>query len=173
MGSTCITLQFFRGLCRCRSLLSAQSGASLVETALILAFLGPPLILGTTAIGGTINASIELTNATHAGAAYAAEYYILHSSTTLPTQAQIASAVQNEAPELLNQLAPSTSLTVTTATGCGTGMASIGNSVPSCSAGVMPFVQVTTQAAVSPLIWFPGLPSSLNVGGQATVNLVH
>jgi Flp pilus assembly protein TadG len=148
-------------------------GAALVETALILSLLGPPLLLGTVEIGGALNASIEMTNAANAGAAFAAQYYIKNSSSALPTTAQVTTAVQNEAPELLNQLAPGTSLTVNVATGCGTGTGTAGNSVPSCSAGVQPFVQVTTQATLSPLIRFPGLTSLLTIKGGAIVNLVH
>lgn len=150
-----------------------EGGAALVETALILSLLGPPLLLGTAEIGGALNASIEVTNAAHVGAAYAAQYYIQNSSSALPTTAQVTSAVQNEAPEVMNMLAPSTSLVVTMATGCGTGTATTGNSLPSCSSGVLPYVQVTTQASVTPLIYFPGLGKLLTINGGAVVNLVH
>jgi Flp pilus assembly protein TadG len=151
----------------------AEGGSALVETALILALLGPPLLLGTVEIGGALNASIEMSNAAYAGAAYAAQYYIQHTSSALPTATQVTAAVRNEAPELLNQLAPSTSLTVNMATGCGTGSPTAGNSVPSCSTGVQPFVQVTTQASVSPLIRFPGLTNLLTLRGGAVIKLVH
>jgi Flp pilus assembly protein TadG len=151
----------------------SESGAALVETALVLSLLGPPLLLGTVEIGGALNASIEMSNAAYAGAAYAAQYYIQHSSSALPTTTQVTSAAQNEAPELLNALAPSTSLTVNMYTGCGTGSPTAGNSVPSCSTGVIPYVKVTTQASVSPLIRAPGLTNLLTISGAATVNLVH
>jgi len=159
---------------RLRCLRSAsENGSSLVETALILSILGPPLLLGTVQIGGVLNSSIEISNAAHAGAAYAAQYYIQHTSSSLPPQTNVVTAVQNEAPELMRMLAPSTNLTVNMSTGCGTGVATAGNSLPSCSPGVQPFVQVTTEASVSPIIRFPGLPGAMTIRGNALVNLVH
>jgi len=153
--------------------LRGESGASLVEVSLILAILAPPLLCGTVGAAGLVYASIEVSNAAHAGAAYAAEYYIANSNTALPTTAQVTTAVQNDAPELTAVLKPGTSLTISMATGCNGGSATTGNSIPSCGTGVLPYVKVTTQATVLPFTAFSGLPSSLTMSSQATINLVN
>jgi hypothetical protein len=153
--------------------LRRESGASLVEVALVIGILAPAMLFGTAGAAGLVYASIEVSDAAHAGAAYAAEYYIANSNTALPTSTQVASAVQNDAPELTAVLMPGTSLTVTMATGCNGGSATTGNSIPSCGTGVLPYVQVTTQATVVPFTAFAGLPSSLTMSSRATINLVN
>jgi Flp pilus assembly protein TadG len=153
--------------------LRGENGASLVEVSLILAILAPALLLGTVGAAGLVYASIEVSNAAHAGAAYAAEYYIANSNTALPTTTQVTTAVQNDAPELTALLKPGTTLTISMATGCNGGSATTGNSIPSCSTGVLPYVQVTTQATVVPFTAFAGLPHSLTMSSQATINLVN
>lgn len=163
------TFGFFHRLRTLRN----ENGASLVEVSLILAILAPALLLGTAGAAGLVYASIEVSNAAHAGAAFAAEYYIANSSNALPTSAQVTSAVQNDAPELTAVLKPGTTVTVSMATGCNGGSATAGNSIPACSAGVLPFVQVTTQATVVPFTAFAGIPKSLTMSSRATINLVN
>jgi Flp pilus assembly pilin Flp len=153
--------------------LREDTGASLIEVSLILGILAPAMLMGTAGAAGFVYASIEVSNAAHAGAAYAAEYYIANSNTALPTSSQVTSAVQNDAPELTAVLKPGTSISVTMATGCTGGAATTGNSIPSCSSGVLPYVQVTTQATVAPLTAFSGLPSSITMSSQAVINLVN
>jgi Flp pilus assembly pilin Flp len=150
-----------------------ESGASLVEVALIVGILAPVMLLGTAGVAGLVYASIEVSNGAHAGAAYAAEYYIAHSNSALPTSAQVTTAVQNDTHELTAVLKPGTTLTVTMATGCNGASATTGNSLPSCSSGVLPYVQVTTQATVIPFTKYAGLPSSITMNSQAIINLVN
>ena len=160
-----------RILARCKDLAS-ESGASFVEVALVLGILGPLMLLGTAGAAVLIYSSIEVSDATHAGAAFAAEYY-KNNSSTLPTASQVTTAAQNDAPEITTMLKSGTSLSVSMATGCNGGAATAGNTVPSCGAGVLPYVQVTTQAQVMPLTTFVGLPNSITMGTTATINLVN
>lgn len=54
----------------CRNL-RGESGNAIVEMAVILAFLGPPLLFGTTDMAMLLYSSIEISNAAHAGAMFA------------------------------------------------------------------------------------------------------
>ncbi len=158
-------LLFYKGLC-------SESGASFIEVSLIVGILAPLMLLGTTGAAALIYASIELSNAAHAGAAYAAQYYNASSTPALPTSAQVTTAAQNDAPELTNMLKSGTSLSVSMATGCNGGAATAGNTIPTCSSGVLPYVQVTAQGIVVPLTAFAGLPKSITMTTKATINLV-
>jgi Flp pilus assembly protein TadG len=150
-----------------------EDGSSLVETALVLAILAPLLLLGTFEMGGLIYASIELSDSAHAAAAYAAQYYISDSGSALPTQSQVSAAAENDAPELLAMLSSESLMTTTMATGCGTGAATAGSTVPSCSSGTLPYVQVTVEATVSPLVRFLSFLQSPTMASQARINLVN
>jgi Flp pilus assembly protein TadG len=152
--------------------LRKQDAASLVEAALVLAFFGPLLLLGTFEMGGLIYASIEVSDAAHAAATYAVPYYLANSGAALPSQAEVTSAAKNDAPELLNMLKSGTDLTATIATGCGTGNASTGNSLPNCAAGTMPYVQVTASATVSPMVQFFSFFESPTLAARAKIDLV-
>ncbi|HEX3891896.1 MAG TPA: hypothetical protein VHW46_04925 [Terracidiphilus sp.] len=155
------------------AILRDESGASFIEVGIILGILGPLMLLGTAGAAGLIYAAIEVSDSAHAGAAYAAQYYISSSDTALPTSTQVSTAAQNDASELTAMLKSGTNLTVTMATGCNGGAATAGNTVPVCSTGVLPYVQVTTQATVVPLTAFAGLPKSISMSNTATINLVN
>ena len=152
--------------------LRTEGGASLVELALVLGIAGPVLVLGTLEIAVFVYSSIELTDATHAAADYAAQYYIQSSSTSLPTQDEVTTAAKNDAPELLNMLKSGTSLTATIATGCGTGTAVSGNTIPTCTSGNLPFVQVTGTATVSPIATYFSI-SPITMTSKAKIDLVN
>lgn len=155
------------------STLRDNSGGALVETALMIGLFAPTMLLGTTELAGLVYASIEVSDAAHAGAAYAAQSYVASSDTALPTQAQVTTAAQNDAPEIASMLAPNTTLSASMATGCNGSAASAGNTVPACAGNTLGYVQVTVQAQVTPLVNFPGLPKSLTLASQATMNLVN
>lgn len=149
-----------------------EEGASLVELALVVGIFAPVLIVGTAETSVLVYASIELSDATHAAAAYAAQYYIQSSDTALPTNAQVSTAASNDSPELTNLLVHGTSLTATIATGCGSGAATTGNTVPSCSSGTLPYVQVTTSATVNTIFnYLP--PNSFTMTSKAVISLVN
>ncbi|MFZ0744669.1 MAG: hypothetical protein WAM85_09680 [Terracidiphilus sp.] len=150
-----------------------DGGGSLVEVALIFALFVPTMVLGTVYVASMEYASIEVSDAAHAGAAYAAQVYIANSNTALPTQSQVTAAARNDAPELPNMLASGTSLSATMSTGCGTGTATAGNTVPTCSSGTLPYVQVTTQATVIPMVQLLGFAASSTMSARARINLVN
>jgi hypothetical protein len=131
------------------------------------------MLLGTTGAAALIYSSIEISDAAHAGAAFAAQYYISNSNTALPSTSQVTTAAQNDAPELTPMLKSGTTLTVSMATGCNGGAATAGNTIPTCGTGVLPYVQVTAQATVVPITKFVGLPNSMTLTSTATINLVN
>jgi Flp pilus assembly protein TadG len=148
-----------------------ENGGSLVEFALIMAFLGPTLIIGTTELSIYIYASVQLTDATHAAASYAAQYYYENSNSSLPSQTAVTAAATNDAPELVTMLKSGTSFTATMATGCGTGASTDGNSIPTCTGSARPYVQVTGSATISPVVKFFSA-TSIAMTSRARVNLV-
>jgi Flp pilus assembly protein TadG len=148
-----------------------EDGASIVELAFIMAILGPLLLLGTTELSIYVYASVELTDATHAAASFASQYYFENSNSTLPTQTQVTAAATNDAPELVSMLKSGSSFTATMATGCGTGNPTTGNTVPTCTGGALPYIQVTGQATVSPVANFLSR-HSITMTSQARINLV-
>jgi Flp pilus assembly protein TadG len=154
-----------------------EEGASLIELAFVMFFLFPPMLLGIVDVGFIEYASVENASAARAGAAYAAQYYIQSQSPgppTLPTVANVTTAVTNDSPELQNMQETGTNFIVTMSTGCNGGAATTGNTVPVCSpTTVLPFVTVTTQSTVMPLIKFKGLIGPFTINNSATINLVN
>jgi hypothetical protein len=170
--------------------LDGESGASLVELAVAMTFLFPPMLIGTVDIASLAYDSIENSSAARAGAAYAAQYYIstqIPGPPTLPTVAQVTSAATTDSPELQNVLKSGTTFNVTIYTGCGTAAptytytsTSSGTiSYPSsangnaCATGVLPYVEVATSSTVVPLLHFSALGGSLSLNNTATINLVN
>ena len=151
----------------------SESGQGMVELALCLpVFL--LLLLGTAEIANIAWASIQLNNAAHAGAQYAS-----HSRAWASQITNIETAAQNEAPHLLitfptdpsqtcSCIDPSTGAPATSnTTGCQT--------LVECPSPyvITDSVTVTTQAVVTPLIHYPGLPASYTLNAQATMGVVN
>ena len=82
-----------------------ERGDAIIEVAAVVAFLCPPLLIGTTEMASVVYASIEVSNAAHAGALYA-----MQSSANATNTSAITTAAQNEAADY------GTSLTVTPTT---------------------------------------------------------
>ena len=143
----------------------------MIELALIVGILGPVFLLGTTELSMFVFASVELADATQAAASYASQYYFENSNSTLPTQSQVTAAATNDSPELSALLSSGSSFTATVATGCGSGSATSGNTVPTCSSGSLPYVQVTGQAKIAPFVSFLQM-QSITMTSQARMNLV-
>jgi Flp pilus assembly protein TadG len=158
-----------------RNLIFGEGGGALVEVAIFMGILAPPMVFGTCEVASLAYASIEVANAAHAGAAYAAQNY--NTKTVLPTQAQVTTAVQNDVPDVATFLKSGTSLTATMATGCTGGAATVGNTVPTYCAGAQPYVQVTVNAIVVPRIQLPGLfgshASQMTMNTSAAIPLVN
>jgi Flp pilus assembly protein TadG len=154
-----------------RELIRYESGGSLVELAIVLVIFFPLIIVGLLEFGGLVYDYVEVCNASHAGAAYAAQYYVTKSS--LPSS--VTTQVTNDSPELQSTLKPSTTLSVVEATGCSGGSATTGNTVPTCTAPSLPYVQVTVTATVVPpgSLTLPGFPSSFTLTSKAQMTLVQ
>ncbi|HEY3706580.1 MAG TPA: TadE family protein [Terracidiphilus sp.] len=148
-----------------------EQGGSVVELALVMGILGPVLLVGTTELSLYVYASVELTDATHAAASFASQYYFENSNSILPTQTQVTAAATNDAPELVSLLKSGSTFTATMATGCGTGAATNGNTLPTCATGTLPYVQVTGSANVAPIVSFLS-GTSIAMTSRARVNLV-
>jgi Flp pilus assembly protein TadG len=162
-----------RTLARCKGLRNDR-GQALSELAIIFAFLGLPILLGTAQMGILVYDSIEVTNAANAGATYG-----MSTEAHAGSSSAITTAARSEAPDF-----PGTALTVTptyywacSSTIAGpypiteyTGTNGLTNAQAVCPSGVnhpVPFIQVRTSATVTPLVHWPGLAKTFTVSGSA------
>lgn len=148
--------------------LHADSGQSVLELAVCLP-LFVLLVLGTAEIANIAWASVQVNNAAHAGAQFASLSHANAADT-----ADIETAAKNEAPKLTITFptAPSQSCVCTDPT---TGNAATGDTCATCPSPNIPIDSVTvkTQAVVSPLVHYIGLPSSYTVQAQATMKVIQ
>jgi Flp pilus assembly protein TadG len=158
-------------LAQLRKMRRRRDGTSTVELAFVMAFFGPTLLLGTTELSIYVYASVELVDATHAAASYAAQYYYESSNSVLPGNSQVTNAATIDSPDLTTWLKPGTTFSATVATGCGTAAPTNGSTVPTCTTGNLPYVQVTSTATISPIVKFFSSPA-ITMTSQARVNLV-
>jgi Flp pilus assembly protein TadG len=162
-----------RFLARCKGLRNDR-GQAQVELAVVFAFLGLPILLGTAQMAILVYDSIEVTNAADAGATYGMTTTVHMAASTV-----IATAARSEAPDF-----PGTTLTVTSTyywacsnTIAGpypiteyTGASGLTNAQKVCPSGVnhpVPFIQVQTSATVTPFVHWPGLARTFTVNGTA------
>jgi Flp pilus assembly protein TadG len=159
-------------LIKSRFIRASESGQSMLELAVCLPVFAL-LILGTAEIANIAWASIQLNNAAHAGAQYGS-----HSRGFAADITDIETAARNEAPKLTitfptdpaqtcSCIDPSTGAAATGATGCQT--------LIQCPSPyvILDSITVTTQAVVTPLIHYPGLPASYTLHAQATMGVVN
>ncbi|HKO13305.1 MAG TPA: TadE/TadG family type IV pilus assembly protein [Acidobacteriaceae bacterium] len=142
-----------------RRFLSANSGQSLIETALTLSLL-ILLLAAAVDFGRAYYLLIELKSAAHAGAIYGSQY---------PTDTNGMKAIaSSNATNLTN-----VSFTPTASWGCecddgssatlATG-SPLACSTPSCTGGnLVYYVVVNTTASFSPMLPWPGIPSTMNL----------
>jgi Flp pilus assembly protein TadG len=157
----------------CSSLSACESGNALVELAFSLP-LFLILIAGGSEIANLAWGSVQINNAARAGAAYGSISRANAANTTY-----IGLAAQNEAPKFITS--PSTQVTSTQLCSCvgtdgtSTSIACDTNALSNCASPnvIQVAVKVNTQAPVTPLVHYPGLPASYNVHGQATVGVVQ
>jgi Flp pilus assembly protein TadG len=153
--------------------LGGDNGGALVEMAMVVAFLGAPLVLGTAEIGSLVNDSIEISGAANAGALYG-----MRSSTLAADTAGMTAAAQSEASDF------GAKLTVTPMAyyACSlavdgtqyTGTNALTNATTNCTGGSnhpLEFIQVSTSAVVTPAVQCPGLPKTLKVAGFAVMEV--
>jgi Flp pilus assembly protein TadG len=128
--------------------LCGESGASLVEVALILSFFGVPLLFGTSDMATLVYSSIELSNAAHVGAMYG-----MVSSNAASEIANITTAAQNEATDFVTSQGAST-LTVTPTSYYACSVAEGGTQYPNTAAGLTSASSACPTSAVNHYLLF-------------------
>lgn len=143
--------------------LSDELGSGLVEVALMMPFLVLVLV-GASEMGRLAYYAIEVSNASLAGANYAARSHATAIDTT-----NIATAASNDAADV-------SALTTTAAISCscsdGTSITCT-NAASNClSPGrILEYVQVSTSATINPIFQYPGISSSFALKGQTTMKV--
>jgi Flp pilus assembly protein TadG len=132
-----------------------EDGAALVEFAVVLPVLAL-LLTGIIDFGQYMYDGVLAANAARAGAAYGAQTLITAKDSTGMTNAALADA-QN-LPNLHVTLATSTCTGGSPAGTCGT-------------TGAVAYVEVATQGMYTPLIKYPGLPTTVYVSGSTTMRV--
>jgi hypothetical protein len=164
--------RLFRFLSRSR-LFQEESGGAMVELAMLVYFVGTPLILATGQMGMLVYDSIEVSNAAHAGTSYA-----MQSTTWASDTAGITAAARGEAADLGTSLSvtPTTYYVCSNAMGGTqyTGSTAQSDANAACSGTsnrAVEMVQVNTSVAVSSLIRCPGLPKTYTLTGTAAMEV--
>ena len=143
---------------------SGEEGSALVELTLSLPFLCI-MLLGAAEFARLAYASIEVTNAAHSAAVYAAS-----SPTALTDTAGIKKAGGTDSPNLVG----SNAITVndpTTVCECSDGTSVACTNNTTCSGSGLPIVTtvtVTTQSTFSPMISLPGWNPTLTLKGKSS-----
>lgn len=140
-----------------RLFFQSESGSSLVElgVAMPVLFL---LLMGVIDFGRAYYLANEVAGAAHAGAVYGSQY---------PTDVSgMANAVKLDAPDV-----PGIGASVVWGCECSDGSNQIAgcSSTPSCPANIVYYVQVRASAPYSPILPWPGIPSSLTLADTATM----
>lgn len=161
-----------------------EEGASMVEAAFVGALIFTPAFIGIIEGGSLVYASIEIADAAHDGAAYAAQYYNspLHTG-TLPSSTSVQTVATAAAPDLNNGLLSNTTPVVTMVCGCPQSP-TVEGAVPTagqclspyptsatCTVPYYPIVQVTFQTTVTPIISFAGF-GGMTMSSTASLPLV-
>ena len=149
----------------CGARLRSQTGASLVELAVVMPFL-VLLLLGAIDFGRAYYLSIEVANAARAGAQYGAVNGNLTNFVGMQT------AANEDAFDVPGGVAPNA------VWGCecsdGSNPIPLCSSPPTCAGGpiyLVDYVQVNTSATYQPIIPWPGGPSSIPLSGQAKIRV--
>lgn len=138
-----------------RTLRKCDSGASLVEFAIVLPFLAL-LLIGLIDFGRYMYAGIVVASAARAGVQYGAQNLQKAADTAGMKSAALADAGS------LPNVSPSPSA-----------YCLVGGVSGSCgSSAAVPYVKVVTTGTYTPLIRYPGLPASLTVTGTAIMRVV-
>lgn len=145
-----------------------QEGHSLVSLSLVLPVLTTPL-LAVLEFGPLFYASIEVSSAARAGAAYGAQNLV-----TAADVNSMESAATNDASDINKWSSTTLTANATQYCVCSDGTSTIcANAASNCASPSHPleYVQVNTQAVVNPLFSVPGLPKSYRLSGQATMRV--
>ena len=159
-------------LARCRRLRS-DSGSALVELALIVSFLGIPLLVGTAEMGILVYSSIEVSNAAHAAAMYGMQSLTFASNTAGMTTVARAEATDFGTAMTVT---PTTYYACSSAVG-GTqysGANAQSNAAAACTGGfnhALQFVQVNTSVAVTLHVRLPILAATYTLVGSSVMEV--
>jgi Flp pilus assembly protein TadG len=156
--------------------LRCENGSAFVELALVVPVF-TLLLLGAAEFGRLAYASIEVSNAARAGVAFGAQNHADASNAAemeavaVLDGANVSTITANAGP----CLCPSTSAT-TAVPACSTAFFSgtpgpVSFTCPSSDTTTTEYVQVNTQATVSTLFHYPGIPSSYTLYGTATMTV--
>lgn len=136
-----------------------ESGSSLIEATLILLFL-LLLFAGSVDIGTAFSYSSSLQKAANAGALYGTQY-------PTDTSGMIKAADQDA------QDVPGMNVSATYGCECSDGSSQSQNcaSTPSCTSGTneIYYVEVSATSTYKPLVLWPGIPTSYNLGSTVTL----
>lgn len=158
-----------RGIVPGLHFVSAERGSALLETALLLSFLGAPLFIGTADLASVIYDSIEVSNAAHAGAVYG-----MMSATYASDASGIETAAQSEAADFGSNLTvtPTVYWACSSAQG-GTQYSTQTAATTACTGSSHPleFLQVVANVAATPPVHFPLLPSTFNLVSTSVIEV--
>ena len=144
-----------------RVILRANQGQALAEFALLLPVL-VIILLGAGELARLAYASIEVTNAAHAGAEYGAQGY--------GTAGDFAAIEQAAALDAQN--IPGFTATAQNVCTCNNGSSVAYDSADAtCGTSFVVYVQVNTSATYNPIFHCPGLPQTYTVKGQAIMRV--
>jgi Flp pilus assembly protein TadG len=151
--------------------LSSQSGAALVETAIMLGLLGILLLYGTADLSVWAYSSIEVANAAHAGAVYGMQQSNSKNNTAIQT------AAQAEASDLGSNLTTTTTLIYACAASqSGTTYATAALATANCTGTgnhAVEFIKVVASAPVNLPAHCCGIPNPVTVTSTSETQVVE
>ena len=142
-----------------------DSGQSLIELALCMP-LFLVILLGTVEMANVAWAAIQVNNAARAGAQFGSQSNINAANTSA-----IQTAAQNDAPNLTLTTTSSQPCQCVNTSGNATGAACTQTACVAPNV-IMDYVQVHSQATITPVFRYPGLPTSYTMDGWATMGVV-
>jgi hypothetical protein len=147
--------RWLRALSHCQGLRGSR-GDALTELALFVAFLGVPLLLGTTEVGFLVYDSMEVSSAADAGS-----YYGMQNLTAAGAGLTVT---------------PTAYYVCSTAVGGTqyTGGSAQANATAACTGGAnhpLEFVKVVTSASVTPPVHCPLLSTTFTVSGSSVMEV--
>lgn len=145
-----------------RAAIGDDSGQALVELAVGLTIC-ITLILGAAEFGRLAYASIEVSNAAHAGAAYGAQTHTSASDTS-----GMRTAATQDGPNVTGLSATASHFCF-----CSNGSASTCAATDCASSRIIEYVQVNTTGNVDPYFHVPGLPKTYTLTGKAVMRVVQ
>jgi len=166
---SCLRRPWLKVLSLCKGLRD-ESGNALIEVALVTAFIGVPMLLGTMQAGFLIYDSIEISDAAYAGALYG-----MQSMTFASESSTIISTAQAEAADFGTALTvtPTAYYACSLAIG-GTQYSTQSAANTACTGGTnhaLEFIKVTTSATVTTIVHCPGLARTYTLTGSSTMEV--